>query len=189
MVQPPPTIRIPERGVTADSKSPSPDSYHWYALYTMPRHEKRVALQLRRDSIDHLLPLYQTVHRWKNKRARLELPLFPSYLFVRIRRAERVQVLQLPGVRYLVNVAGQPVCVADNEIEVLRTALDSKLRVGPHPYLLIGRRVRIKAGPLQDSEGILVRHKNNFRVVLSMDVIMRSVVVDVDAADLEVIAA
>jgi len=155
----------------------------------MPRHEKRVALQLGRHSIDYFLPLYQTVHRWKNKRARLELPLFPSYLFVRIPRTERVQVLQLPGVHYLVNVAGEPVAISDREIQVLHSVLFSRLRVEPQPYLSVGRRVRVKVGPLQGSEGILVRHKNNFRVVLSMDLIMRSVAVDVDVADLEIVAA
>ena len=175
-------------GMPADPPS-APAFFSWYALYTRPRHEKSVAIQLRRHAIEHFLPLYETVHRWKNKRARLELPLFPSYLFVRGTRQERVQVLQLPGVQCFVNVAGQPVPVPNNEIEVLRVALDSKLRVTPHPYLSVGRRVRVKAGPFQNSEGILLRHKNNFRVVLSMDLIMRSVVVDVDVADLEVVAA
>ena len=169
---------------SATSGSPA-----WCALYTVPRHEKRVALQLGRHSIDYFLPLYATVHRWKNKRARLELPLFPSYVFVRVPRERRVEVLQVPGVHYLVSFAGQAVELPDGEIEVLRNALSSRLKVTPQPYPSVGRRVRVKTGPLQGSEGILLRHKNNFRVVLSIDLIMRSIAVDVDLADLETVAA
>jgi transcription antitermination factor NusG len=180
------TVKESEAMVSAPL--PAPNAPHWYALYTMPRHEKRVALQLGRHSIDYFLPLYETVHRWKNKRARLELPLFPSYLFVRIPREGRVEVLQLPGVHYLVNIDGKPIAISDREIQVLQIIVSSRLRVAAQPYLAIGRRVRVKAGPLQGSEGILVRHKNNFRVVLSMDLIMRSVAVDVDLADVETFA-
>jgi transcription antitermination factor NusG len=129
------------------------------------------------------------VHRWRNKRARLELPLFPNYLFVRVLRRDRVEVLRLGSVHYLVSFGGEPVDLTDGEIDALRNALASQLKVEPHPYLKIGRRVRVKSGPLQGSEGILVRRKNNFRVVLSIDLIMRSVAVDVDIADLDLITA
>ncbi len=157
----------------------------WYAAYTCARHEKRVAEQLARRSVELFLPLYETVHRWKNGRARLQLPLFPSYVFVRIALKDRLRVLEIPSVVRLVGFNGLPTALPDDEMEALRNALVRRLRAEPHPYLTAGRRVRINSGPFVGLEGILVRRKGNLRVVLSLDLIMRSVVVDIDSADLE----
>ncbi len=157
----------------------------WYAAYTCARHEKRVAEQLERSSVELFLPLYETVHRWKNRRARVELPLFPGYVFVRIALKHRLQVLEIPSVVRLVGFNGRPCALADEEVEALRNGLSRHLRAQPHPYLSVGRRVRIIGGPLQGLEGILVRKKGNLRIVLSIDLILRSIIVDVDMADVE----
>jgi transcription antitermination factor NusG len=155
----------------------------WYAAYTCANHEKCVAAQFERRSIEHFLPLYESVHRWKDRRKRLKLPLFPGYVFVRLALSEKLKALEVPGVVRLVGFGGFPEALSENEMEVLRNGLSVTFRAQPHPYLTQGRRVRIKGGPLAGIEGILVRRKGNFRVVISVDLIMRSIVVDIDAAD------
>jgi transcription antitermination factor NusG len=138
--------------------------------------------------ITSFLPLYSARHRWRNRcEMQLELPLFPNYVFVRIDPRERVRVLEVPGVLSLVGFGRNLAPLPDFEIEALRTGLGQQ-KIEPHPYLIIGERVRIKAGPLTGMEGVLVRKKNNFRVVLALDVIMQCVAVEVDADDLEPVA-
>jgi transcription antitermination factor NusG len=164
-----------------------PDIYlepRWYAAYTCANHEKRVAEQLGERNVEHFLPLYETVRRWRDRRVRLQLALFPGYLFVRLALRDRLRVLQVPGVVRLVGFGERPIALPESEIETLRSGLDGGLCAQPHPYLTTGRRVQIKGGPLAGIEGILLRRKGNFRVVLSIELIMRSVAVEVDVADL-----
>src|SRR5258708_6550370 len=113
---------------------------------------------------------------------RLQLPLFPGYLFVRISLHDRLKVLQVPSVVRLVGFNGVPTALAEEEVEGLRRALAAGLRMEPHPYLTVGRRVRITAGPLAGREGILKRRKGTLRVVLSTELIQRSVFVDIDVS-------
>jgi transcription antitermination factor NusG len=157
----------------------------WYAAYTITNHEKRVSERLRLRSVEEFLPVYESVHRWKDRNVRLQEPLFPSYVFVRIPLEGRFEVLRIPGVVRLVGFNGHPAALPDEEIDALRLGLAHRLRLEPHPYLKIGRRARICRGPLQGREGLLVNTKANFRVVLSVELIMRSVAVEVDVADLE----
>ncbi len=157
----------------------------WYAAYTCANHEKRVAEQLGQRAVEHFLPFYQSVRRWKDRRVRLQLPLFPGYVFVRIALKHRLQVLEIPSVVRLVGFNGRPCALADGEVEALRNGLSWQLRAQPHPYPSFGRLVRIIGGPLQGLEGILVRKKGNLRIVLSIELIMRSIVVDADMADVE----
>jgi transcription antitermination factor NusG len=157
----------------------------WYAAYTCANHEKRVREQLERRSIESYLPLYATVRRWKDRRMRLQLPLFPGYVFVRMVLGERLRVLQVPSVVRIVGFNGHLAALPNAEIEGLKNGLAGGVRAEPHPFLTAGRRVRIKAGPLQGREGILIRRKGSLRVVLSIDLIQRSIVVDVEVADIE----
>lgn len=157
----------------------------WYAAYTSANHEKRVAKQLVVRSVEHFVPLYESVRRWKDRKVRLQLPLFPGYVFVRLALRDRLRVLQVPGVARLVGFNGLPCALPDSEIEALKAGLAGGIRAEPHPYLTVGRRVRVKAGPLAGMEGVLTRKKNGARFVISLDLIMRSVAVDVDALELE----
>jgi transcription antitermination factor NusG len=160
-------------------------SANWFAAYTNSHHEKCVALHLGERQIESFLPLYATRHRWRNRcTMTVELPLFPNYVFVRIDARERRRVLEVPGVLSLVGFGRTLAPLPDFEIEALRSGLGQR-KIEPHPYLVIGERVRIKAGPMMGLEGVLVRKKNNFRVVLALDVIMQCVAVEVDADDLE----
>jgi transcription antitermination factor NusG len=157
----------------------------WYAAYTSANHEKRVAEQLVVRDVVHFLPVYESVRRWKDRRVTLQMPLFPGYVFVRMALRDRLQVQQVPGVAHLVGFDGTPAALPDEEIEALRASLESGVRAEPHPYLTVGRRVRLKSGPLAGMQGILLRRKGAFRVVISIELIQRSVAVDVDAVEVE----
>jgi transcription antitermination factor NusG len=160
-------------------------SPQWYALYTRPRHEKQVVTQLQRKSIEYFLPLYESQRRWKDRRIQLQMPLFPGYVFVHMALRDRLQVLTIGGAIRFVAFDGRPAPLLERDVEALRQGLRQGLRPEPHPYLKVGRRVRVKSGPLAGTEGILQRKKDRFRLVLSLDLIMRSVAVEVDAADVE----
>jgi len=155
----------------------------WYAAYTASRHEKTVAEHLRQREIECFLPLYETVRRWNNGRHRVQLPLFPSYVFVRMGFGDKLRVLQVPGLVQLVTYQGAPAALPDAEIETLRSALSSGVLAQPYRYLSVGSKVEICRGPLQGLRGILLRHQGQFRVVLSVEMIMRSIVVEVEASD------
>jgi len=157
----------------------------WYAACTCAHHEKSVAEQLSARSVEHFLPLYESVRRWKDRRVRLQLPLFPGYVFVRLALRDRLQVLQIPSVARFVSFNGTPAALPEAEIEALKAGLERGIQAVPHPYLKAGRRVRITAGPLEGLEGVAVRKKNSLRFVLSLDLIMRSVAVEIAMADLE----
>jgi transcription antitermination factor NusG len=156
----------------------------WYAVYTNANHEKRITQQLELKSIEHFLPVYESVRRWKDRRMRLQMPLFPGYVFVRLALRDRLQLLQVPGVVKLVSFNGHPAPLPDEDIEAIQNCLGHGCQVEPHPYLQAGHRVRVKNGPLQGLEGIILRRKNRTRFVLSFELIMRSVAVEIDEIDL-----
>jgi len=159
----------------------------WYAAYTSANHEKRVAEILRAREVEYFLPVYSSLRKWKDRRVQLELPLFPGYLFVHMGLRDRLKILQVPGVAHLVGFGGTPTALPDAEVDALRAGQASGVRAEPHPFLTAGRRVRIKTGPLAGMEGILVQRKGKCRVVISIELIQRSVAVDADAADVEVV--
>jgi transcription antitermination factor NusG len=158
----------------------------WFAVYTTPRHEKRVDQHLSMREIEHYLPLYRTQRKWSDgSRVTLDLPLFPGYIFVRIDRRQRVRVLEVPGVvAVVVGTGGEPAALPETDIEALRTGLTLR-HVEPHPLLNVGQRARIRSGAFAGMEGIVVRKKNSFRVVLTLDTIMQSFAVEVDGKELE----
>jgi transcription antitermination factor NusG len=158
----------------------------WYAVYTRAHHEKKIAEQITRRSIEQFLPLYQTVRRRKDRRVSIQVPLFPSYIFVRIALSDQTKVLQIPGVVRFVSFSGRPVALPEIEMSALRSGLTSGVRAKPHPHLAVGRRVRVKAGPLCGLTGKLVRRKENYRIVVSIDSINRSIICEVSLDDVEV---
>jgi transcription antitermination factor NusG len=159
----------------------------WYAAYTCANHEKRVAEQLGVRSVEHFVPLYESVRRWKDRRVTLELPLFPGYVFVHFALRERLRVLEIPGLVRLVGFNGQAAALPDEEMEILRSGLRQSLRAEPHPFLTVGRRVRIVGGPFTGLEGVLKKKKSSLRVVVTLELIQRSVAVDVDVADVQAV--
>jgi len=160
----------------------------WFAVYTFSCQEKRVAQHLSIREIDYFLPVGRSMRRWKNGcKMLIERPLFPGYLFVKILRTDRLSVLELPGVHSMVGTGKDPIALPSVEIETLRQGIDL-LKAEPCPFLNVGDQARVKRGPLEGMTGIVVRKKNGLRLILSLDLIMKSVSVEVDALDLEAIS-
>jgi transcription antitermination factor NusG len=161
------------------------DQARWYAVYTWPRHEKKVAQHFEERGISHFLPLQTSVHKWNNKSATVSLPLFPGYVFVQTSRRSRHLPLKVPGVVHFVGAANAPAEIPAEEMEFLRNAVLMKRNIEPHPYLAPGNRVRIASGPMSGLTGVIQRTATGCRIVISVDMIMRSVAVEVDAASLK----
>jgi transcription antitermination factor NusG len=168
---------FPPAGLAADSP------FLWYVACIFPRHEKAVAEQLSMKQVETYLPLYLSVRRWAGRRAMVHLPLFPGYVFVRIPLSERTRVLEHPSVLRLVTFNGKPAPLSPAEIDRLRTLMSRKAE--PLPFLTLGKRIRIKSGPLAGLEGKFLRRKGHLRFAVSIELIQRSVIFDLDASDLE----
>ena len=162
----------------------------WFALYTTCRHEKRIAQHLSQREIEHYLPLYKSERKWRDgSRVTLDLPLFPGYIFVRIQRAQRVNVLSVPGALAVVGgTGGEPAPLPEGAIEALRAGI-LQHRIEPHPLLRVGQLARIRSGAFAGMEGVVVRKKSGFRVVLTLEQIMQSVAIELDEEDVEPLIA
>src|SRR5215471_13503802 len=147
------------------------EEFKWYALYTCPRHEKIVHLQLAAKAFESYLPLYTSLRRWNDRTALVDLPLFPGYLFVRIPLSARLRVLTVPGVVGIVSFNGKQASLTNEEIDALRASVNTQA-AEPYPYLAKGRRIRITSGPLKGLEGVVMRRKNKLRAVISIHSIM-----------------
>jgi transcription antitermination factor NusG len=157
----------------------------WYAAYTSANHEKRVAEQLVQRSVEYFLPLYRSFRRWKDRKVNLQRPLFPGYVFVRIELRNRLRVLQVPGVAKLIGFNGTPAALPPGEVDALRISLLKGVHAQPHPYLAIGRRVKVTKGPMAGLQGVLKRKKGNARLVVSIELIQRAIAVEIDEDDVE----
>lgn len=160
---------------------------NWFAVFTVPRHEKRVEEHFRVREIESFLPLCRIQHRWKDGSNKvLQLPLFSSYIFVRIAWCDRVPVLVVPGVISIVGGGRARAPVSDEYIHFLREGLREG-KIQPHVYLTTGTRVRIRCGVMAGMDGVLLRTKNDCRVVLTLELIMKSVTVEVAMEDIEIV--
>jgi transcription antitermination factor NusG len=159
------------------------DTPHWFAVYTCTNREKLVASHFASRGIEHFLPLFESVREWSDRRVKLEMPLFPGYLFVYSDLRRRLPILTVPGVVNLVSFAGQPIPLPPDVVPTLREGI-KRISAEPYPYLTVGTRVSICSGPLKGLNGILLRRKSGPRVVVSIDAIERSFLADVAADDL-----
>ena len=155
----------------------------WFAVWTRSRHEATVLSQLDGKHIEAFLPTITRWSRWKDRKKRVDWPLFPGYCFTRINPAHSLAVLKCSGVVSLVCFEGQPAPIPDREIESLRTLVASELRYDPCPMIHEGMRVEVQWGPLRGVVGRLVRKGSHARLILSVDLIGQGVSVEVDAAD------
>jgi len=161
----------------------------WYAVHTLARHEKRVAAQFEEKRVCTFLPLLRQIHRWSDRRSTVEVPMFSCYTFVRIVHTveERLKVLRTPGVLGFVGNERQGTPIPDEQIESLRTAINEKIPCFPHDFISAGRRVRIRGGSLDSVEGILVSHGGDQSLVLSVELLHRSVAIRVEGYDVELV--
>ncbi len=156
------------------------DSARWFALTVRYQHERRVEGVLCANGVETFLPIFRSRRQWSDRVKQQEAPLFPGYVFGRFSLPERVSVLNTPGVARIVGFGGVPVPLEDQEVGNIRAALASNLSLGPWPYLRAGDKVRIERGPLRGIEGILLREKTGFRLVLGVEMLQRSVAVEVE---------
>jgi transcription antitermination factor NusG len=152
----------------------------WYALTVRPRHEQTAFQHLRTKQLEPFLPTYRVCRRWSDRTKTLNLCLFPGYVFCRFSYEERLQVLSTPGITSIVGFAKIPAAVPESEIAAIQALVNSGLPVEPWPYLRAGDRVRIEEGCLQGLSGALIREKDRWRVVVNVEMLQRSVAVEVD---------
>ena len=155
---------------------------HWYVAYTLPRHEKSVADRLINQNVETYLPLYSSVRTWNRRRVEVELPLFPGYVFVKMIITDRVRVLAHPGVIRLVGFNGNAVALPDGEVERLRSSL-ATWKAKPYPFLTAGKQVKIRSGPFVGLEGRIIRRKGRMRLIVSLELIQRAILLEMDAAE------
>ena len=162
-----------------------PKKSEWYAVYTRHQHEKAVSERLSWIGFDVFLPTYQAVRQWKDRIKRLSLPLFPCYVLLRCGLGRRLEILSTPGVHSIVTSAGRPTPIPEIQVDAIRRVIENHLQVEPHPFLSCGDWVRVKFGPLAGIEGILIRRKSAYRLILSAQLLGKSIAVEVDAFSVE----
>jgi transcription antitermination factor NusG len=168
-----------------DGSSACAGERKWFAVFTVPQNEKSVVKHLDIRDVEAFLPTYETVRVWKNRqRVKTVLPLFPTYLFVRINLRERVRVLESPGVLQIVGNGRHSASLQESEIALLRSGLGGQ-QVEPYHELVVGEKVRIKSGVMRGMEGTLVRKNSRARFVLTLGLINQHAAVEVDPELLE----
>lgn len=157
----------------------------WYALYTRSRFEKRMLGELTDRNIEVFLPMREILSRWKDRKKRIWIPLFPGYIFVnQVDTPEnRYKVLNIPGAVRFVGLEGHAHPVPEEQIQNVRRFLEASIAIDPYPYIRVGSRVEVIAGPLKGIQGILVQKKGRFRFVIQVDLIRQAVSVEIDSSD------
>lgn len=155
----------------------------WYAIRTRARHEKRVHAALIERGLESFLPIWERWSRWKDRKKKIQFPLFPGYSFVRLDLAARLAVLRIPGVVGFVTVAEEPAPVPPEEIDAIHRLVSGPLHYDPHPFLSEGMEVEVVRGPLAGVRGHLARKDRSARLVISVPLIRQAVAVQIDSAD------
>jgi transcription antitermination factor NusG len=153
---------------------------HWHAIVVKPQYEKAVAKAFNAKALESYLPTYTERHRWSDRVRKVEVPLFSRYVFCRSTLEDRFAVLSTPGVVSVVSFAGKPAEISETEISSIKAMIGSGLPVAPCECITVGERVRITEGCLAGVEGILVRQKSPFRVVVNVGLLQRAVIVEID---------
>jgi transcription antitermination factor NusG len=155
----------------------------WFAIWTRSRHEKAVRDQLSQKRVEVFLPTVARWSRWKDRKKKIDWPLFPGYCFARFDPGDRLPVLSCDGVVQIIGTDGIPSPIPEIEVESIRHLVESELSYDPCPLIKEGEMVKVVSGPLKGVVGRLVRKGSHARLVLSVDLIGQAVSVEVDAAD------
>lgn len=168
---------------------PSDHTTQWFAIKTRSRHEKSVAADLQQRGITTFLPIYEQKRRWSDRWKIVEFPLFSCYAFVSIRPVaeQRLAVLSTHGVVGFVGAHGQGTPIPASQIEDVRTLVVNRVAMWPQPFLKVGQRVRIRGGALDGLEGILAASRGGQQLVISIDIIQRSVSIRLDGYNIEAV--
>ena len=152
----------------------------WFALAVKSRHDKAVARTLETKGFQTFLPLYTRRQEYASRSKDYELPLFPGYVFCRFNVLRRLPILTTPGVTQILGVGNMPIALSETEIASLQVAIKAQLLIQPFPFLQVGRKVRIHRGVLAGVEGIVMGSKQCLRLVLSVTLLQRSVLLEID---------
>jgi transcription antitermination factor NusG len=176
------TLQSPLLGLASEESN-------WYAIHTRPRHEKWIVQQLQEKNVFTFLPLLQQIRQWSDRRSKVEVPLFSCYAFVRIAQTteERLKVLRTPGVLAFVGHEKQGTPIPAEQVENLRTAIREKIPCTLHPYVSVGKRVRIRGGALHGVEGILLRQGEDQSLLVSVELLRRSISIRVEGYDIDLV--
>lgn len=158
---------------------------NWYVIHTRHQHERAVVELLAQKGFEVFLPQYRAAHRWKDRTKETSLPLFPCYVFLHGGLERRLAVLTTPGVHGLVSFCAKPSPISQSEIDAVRRMVEEGRQCEPYRYLKCGDWVRVTSGPMAEMEGVLVRKKNLFRLVISVELLQQSVAVEVDVTAVE----
>lgn len=182
-------ITVPVVATTVSVTTDLNVGFNWYAVHTRSRHEKLVAHQLKMRGVCGYLPTRTEMHRWSDRRKKVEVPLFAGYIFVHLAdcNERRVEVLRTPGVVGFVGTPPQGTPIPDEQIEAVRILGNQNLSLAPHPFIKEGQRVRVRGGALDGMEGIFVRGNGHDSLVISIDAIQRSLSVSIQGYDIQVL--
>jgi transcription antitermination factor NusG len=165
---------------SVETNTPAPLQLPWYGVRTKPKHESIAAGALQGKGYEQYLPLYRSRRRWSDRVIESSVPQFPGYVFCRFDAARRLPILTTPGVISIVGFGTGPTPIAESEIEALQLVLRSGLAAEPCPFLHEGQRIRVNRGSLEGLEGLLLKKKSEWRMVVSITMLQRSVSVEID---------
>ena len=157
----------------------------WYAVYTKPQHERKVNTHLSQEGITTFLPEIERWSRRKDRKKKVCYPIFPGYIFINtdLGRDSRLKIIKTKGVVRILNTNGIPTSIPEHQIEAIQRLVENRKTISPHPYLKKGQTVQVISGPLKGLEGIFISDKCKGKLVISIDILHRSVSVEIDEKD------
>jgi transcription elongation factor/antiterminator RfaH len=159
----------------------------WYAVYTKPRHERKVNAHLIREGMTTFLPEIKRWSRRKDRKTKVSYPIFPGYLFINteLNGGSRLKVIKTKGVVRILGNKGIPTAIPVHQIDAIQRIVDNNKEISPYPYLKRGQMVRVISGPLNGVEGIFISEKGKGKLIISVDILQRAVSVEIEETDVE----
>lgn len=160
---------------------------NWFAAYVKHQHEQKVAFLLERSGVNVYLPQREVVRRWKDRSKKLQQPLFPGYVFLCSDLRDKFRILNTPGLFFLVENGGRPCPIPAYEMAWMRRVTEYGVGVQPYAYPCAGDLVRICQGPLAGVTGVLTRFKNQYRVILTVELLQKALSIDVESTNVKLV--
>ncbi len=159
----------------------------WYALYTVVRHEKVVNKALEKKNIEAFLPMRKIVNRWKDRKKQVQIPLFPGYLFIHAGWEDIYKSLNTRSVVRILGDSKGPTPIPITQIDGIKKILENGMEFNTHPIINVGKEVVVNHGPLEGFRGKVIEKRGGYKLIISLDLIKRSVSVEVDIEDVELL--